>query len=125
MRMPSLPFRRAFLLPLLALLLPAQQSITFLSIPDISGTGVAVPLASSGTVRACQLVAPSGNASVVRWGDSLISSTRGSKIAAGGGQYVPNNASYTSAPGAGTVFQLNTLYVLVQSGDSLSATCIQ
>jgi hypothetical protein len=114
--------RTLAVLLLLALTLGAQDSLTIFPLNDIAGTGSPVNLASSGAARWCQLVAPAGNASVVRWGDSTITTSRGSIIAAGGGQFVPPMVG-TNPPGGSAIFQLANVYVLVQIGDSLSATC--
>ncbi len=106
--------------------LPAipQTQITWITIPDISGTSSPVALASSGTALFCQLLAPSANSNAVLWGDSNISTSRGSQIAPGGGQFIPPGMA-TGQSGGLThyFFNLATTYVLVQSGDKLSATC--
>ena len=108
------------LLLLLACLAIPQTLISIFSLPDISGTGSAVVLSSSGTlVRWCQLVAPSTNSSNVVWGDSAITSSQGAIIAAGGGQFLPPGP----VTGSGYQFYTNQLYVLVQSGDKVKISC--
>ena len=114
--------RTLVLLLLLAALVGAQDSLTIYPITDISGTGSAVHLSSSGAARWCQLVAPAGNAAVVRWGDSSITTSRGAIIAAGAGQFIPPMVG-TNPPGGSALFQLANVYVLVQSGDKISITC--
>ena len=106
----------------LAILATAQAPLVLFTVPDISGTGSAVQLAATGTARWCQLVAPAGNTSVVRWGDSAITTSRGSIIAAGAGQFIPPMVGPNPGGGSG-VFSLSTVYVLVQSGDKITATC--
>lgn len=117
----------ALFLTLLACL-PAvpQQLITPFSLPDITGTGSAVVLSTSGTARFCQLVAPSTNTNVIRWGDSAITSSRGSEMAPNSGQFIPPGpATGNSGTLTNYYFNLNTVYVLVQSGDSLTVTCFK
>lgn len=89
---------------------------TFLTLPDITGTGAAVRLASSGQARWCQLQAPNTNAVDVRWGDANTGSAQGSGIAPGAGQMTPYQAQ---------LYQLSSLYVWVGSSDKLRVTCGQ
>lgn len=116
--------RVTLLLLLFATLAVPQQSLSLFTLPDITGAGSAVQLATSGTASWCQMVAPLANGSVVRWGDASISSSRGAIIPAGYGQFMPPGpGNGGNSPGAGYVFQLSSLYVLVQSGDKLTVTC--
>jgi hypothetical protein len=111
------------LLLLLAISLSGQDVITWVTLPDVSGSGKAVALSSSSSmVRLCQLQAPSTNTSDVQWGDSNISTSRGSAIPPGAGQFVPPVGSSYSTGGA-LKFDLSKTYVLVQTGDKLRATC--
>lgn len=89
---------------------------TFSTIPDITGTGAAVLLATSGQARWCQLQAPATNTADVRWGDFNVSVSRGAGIAAGGGQMVPFQSQ---------LYSLNSLYAYVANGDKLRITCGQ
>lgn len=93
---------------------------TIVPLADISGSGTAQRL--SGTAGAValwvQIVAPSTNSSVVRVGDSTVSSTSGILVAPGGGFFLP---ALTQTPGIVTRYDLSTIYVLVQSGDKVSA----
>lgn len=100
----------------------AQQTITWFSLPDIAGTGAAVALASSGTARLCQIVAPAANTSHVRWGDASITTTQGADMAPGGGQFLPPGPS-TDTQGRGYIFSLAQTFVLVQVGDKVTVTC--
>ena len=92
------------------------------TIADISGSGSAVKLATSGSAHWIQFTAPTGNASAVRYGDSNVSSSRGAIIAAGGGDLLP----VLHVPGGGqasdSLYQFSTIYVYIASGDSLSVT---
>jgi hypothetical protein len=110
---------RSILLVLFLSIASAQGLLAPVSIPDISGTGSAVAIAASGTVvRFCQLVSPSTNTNNVRWGDSAITTSRGSIIAPGGGQFIP-----PGGVGSPYTIDLGHWYVLVQSGDHLTETC--
>jgi hypothetical protein len=112
------------LLLLLATSAIPQQLISIFSLPDISGTGSVVQLSSTQTaVHWCQLVAPSTNSNSVRWGDSAITSSRGSQMAPGSGQFIPPGPTTSVNPPGGYVFYTTAVWVLVQSGDTLSASC--
>ncbi len=99
-----------------------QQQITWFSIADIAGTGGNVALATTGNARLCQLVAPVGNAAVVRWGDFSISGTRGAIIAPGGGQFIPPGGTMSQGGGQ-YVFSLANTYVRAAVGDTVTVTC--
>lgn len=60
-----------------------------------------------------QLVAPTANAAVIRWGDSNTSATRGAIIAAGGGQMLP------PVPSRITGYDLTKLYYYCTASDKL------
>jgi len=94
----------------------AQGTQHFRTITDISGTGSAVQLASSGACLWLQIYAPSTNTNPVRFGDSNISTTRGSMIEKGYGEFTP------AFQGSKT-YELATSYVLVQSGDKATVLC--
>ena len=99
-----------------------SQTVKVQSTTDLVGNGTALQLSSTATTaRWVQLVAPTGNAAVVRWGDNTISATRGAVIAAGGGQYL---APYVQTPGGTvpTMYDLSNIYYLAQSGDKLTIT---
>ena len=99
-------FRLSVLLFLLASLALAIASRT-----EITGTGAAVQVASSGAARWVQVIADPGNTSSVRVGDSTVNTTSGAKVAAGGGLLLPyQNANYTLA----------SIYVYVANGDKVS-----
>lgn len=89
---------------------------TFSTIGDITGTGSAVAVATSGSARWCQMQTPSTNAADVRWGDSNVGASRGAGIAAGAGQMTPYQAQ---------LYQLASLYVYVANGDKVRVTCGQ
>ena len=117
--------RTVILLLVCAALISGQQTLQPVSLPDFAGTGSRVTLASSGitgTVRFCQLIAPAGNTGVVQVGDSLITTSRGMRMAPGSGMFLPPGPS-TSQSGGGYVLNLAQQYVLIQSGDVLTVTC--
>lgn len=109
---------------LLALLLIASlcAQITLKSQADVTGTGAAQALVGPANARWVQMVAPSANASVVRWGDSLITTSRGAIIAAGAGQMLPAFAPATGGSSQSTLYDLTRIYVLVQIGDKITVT---
>ena len=94
----------------------AQGYQHFRTVTDISGTGSAVQLASSGACLWLQIYAPSTNTNPVRFGDANISTSRGSMIEKGYGEFTP------SFPGSKT-YEMATSYVLVQSGDKATVLC--
>lgn len=90
------------------------------SIPDVAGTGSAVQLASSGTCRWVQLVAPKANTNDVRVGGSDVSSSKGITLAAATGFMFPTSPNGGSnAP----LYSLSSIWVLVQSGDKVTGLC--
>ncbi len=94
----------------------AQGLQHFRTVPDITGTGTPVALASSGACLWIQIYAPSTNVNPVRFGDVNISTSRGSMIEKGYGEFTP------SFPGQKT-YEMATSYVLVQSGDKATVLC--
>lgn len=98
--------RTLTLLLLLGTLLLAVGTTT-----DITGSGAAVQIASSGTARWVQIIADPGNANPIRVGDAQVSSTRGARIAAGGGLMLPPQ---------GQSYGLQYIYVYAASGDKVS-----
>lgn len=77
---------------------------------DITGTGVAVQVASSGGAQWVQFIADPGNTSAVRVADGSVSATRGARIAPGAGMLMPMAKGYSLA----------NVYVYVASGDKVS-----
>jgi len=78
---------RLFAPLLLAFLLSAQ---TLIVVPaEITCDSAAHAVSTSGLALWVQLIAPSTNSAVVRFGDSSVSATRGFPIAAGGGYNTP------------------------------------
>jgi hypothetical protein len=93
----------------LALPLPASSP----HIITISCSSATVRLSTSSiSARWVQMVAPAGNSAVVRWGDNTTSTSLGTTIAAGGGQFLP--------PGQNVGYSLNLIYVYCTSGDTLN-----
>lgn len=106
--------KRIALLLVLALACFAQQASNLATLPDITGTGAAVPLSGSHLyAHWIQITTPSTNSATVQWGDSNVSTSRGSIIAAGGGQFIP---------ASGPVYDLSTIYVYIGSGDKVKVT---
>lgn len=86
------------------------------NIPDITGTGVAVPLVAAGVRTAAnwvQIVAGAANSADCRFGDSTTSATSGSRIAPGAGQMFP-------ATGNAESLNLASCYVFLAVGDTVS-----
>src|ERR1035438_7857810 len=98
--------RRLLILGLLAWC--SQASITVTTLADISGDAAAHAIATSGGATWIQFVAPSANSSVVRIGDSNISSTRGTPVAVGGGFFMPPVA-ISNNPSGDPKYQLSTI----------------
>ena len=99
-----------------ALMFAQSSAIRMHSLADIAGTSATVAISTFSTgAHWIQLVAPTGNASVVRWGGPETSATTGSIIVPGGGQCTP------PCP-PGSYYLLNTVYVYVATGDKISIT---
>ena len=97
----------------------AQGRLVWFSIPDITMTGSAIALSSTGqSAHQCTLTGLPTNAGLVRWGDALITTSRGSLIAPGGGQFLP-----PSGVGSASVVDLTTTYVIGTTGDKVAVTC--
>lgn len=113
-------WRRTLALAVLLLAGANAQKIATGSLPDISGSGSKAQLASSGAARWVTISAPSGNASGARCCDTNITSSRGLIIAPGGVM----NMEVLPVPAGGnpadSLYQFSTIYVLVQSGDTLN-----
>ncbi len=60
-----------------------------------------------------QMVAPSGNSAVIRWGDSNTATSRGAIIAPGGGQLLPAVAGRIQG------YDLTKIYYYCTSSDKL------
>jgi hypothetical protein len=113
--------KTALLIAILAGLALAQVGgpTNWTVLPDISGTGSAVQVASTvGGAAAIQFVAPSTNASTARWAfSSSVSATFGGILPPGAGQFLP-----VVTPNS---YPLSKLYVYVASGDKLTITYAQ
>ena len=97
----------------------AQGRLVWITLPDVTMTGSAVPISATGqSARLCQVTALTANAAVVRWGDSAITSSRGSFISAGGGQFIP-----PGGVGSSYAVDLTTTYVIGTAGDKVALTC--
>jgi hypothetical protein len=103
-----------------AMLLGVAMAATVVTtISDIAGDGKAHQVAATGSARWIQFVAPAGNSLTVRIGDVNVSSTRGVPLAAGAGIFMPLVTDGTTSDKS---YALNSLYYIVQSGDTLSIT---
>ena len=92
------------------------------TVADITGSGAAVQIATSGAAQWVQITAPSGNGAVVRFGDSNVSISRGAIVAAGGGQFLPPIPVGPSAGAATGLYQLSTIYCYIANGDKVTVT---
>lgn len=104
--------RRILSILALAVALCAQTQIV--TVTDIAGDSATHQVSASGVVRWVQFVAPSTNSGTVRVGDSNVTSTRGTPLAAGGGMMYPVLPS--QQPG----YALSQIYYFVATGDKLS-----
>lgn len=91
--------------------------LVWFSVADVAVSGTPVVI-GAGNARICQLTALTTNAANVRWGDALITTTRGSLIAPGGGQFIP-----PGGVGSAYVVDLASTYVVGTSGDKVAVTC--
>ena len=112
--------KRLALVLLLAVVCFAQQTSSIVTFPDVAMTGSAVALtATSAYVHWCQFTTRGSTAGTaaganVYWGDSSVSATRGSLIAPGAGQSIPNS---------GPVYDTSKIYFYGASGDWVKSTC--
>lgn len=81
------------------------------TLPDITMTGSAIQLASSGTAWWVQVKANASNTGVIRVGDANVSATRGADLAAGAAFLFP----YRGDP-----YALSGLYVFGSASDKVS-----
>ena len=87
------------------------------TVADVSGTGSAVALATSGGARWVQIIASTSNASLVRVGDAntacgAMGTGQGLPISAGGGLLIPGSPN--------SVFSLSSVYACAASGDKFA-----
>lgn len=112
--------KRAILLTLGLVALALAQSFTVQTFPDITGTAATVQVATSGSAKWVQLITPSGNSAVARWGDSSTTSSRGGLLPAGSGQFFPPIPATNGGATQGQLYDLSKLYVYVGSGDKVT-----
>lgn len=99
----------------------AQGGLVVVTSPaDVSGSSTAVQIATSGTARWIQVIAPAANSNVVRCGDSTVTATRGLPIAAGGGFMFPTIPPDTRQAVNQHYYSLSTVYCFISSGDKAS-----
>jgi hypothetical protein len=104
-----------------------QNLVAIKSAPDVTGTGVAVKVfpASAGPARSFLIIADPANSAAVRCGDSLVSSTQGSKIAAGAGWGWGSPGVDSRQPVQNYFFDISTVYCFIASGDKVSLSYAQ
>jgi hypothetical protein len=86
------------------------------NVPDITGTGAAVPLIPGGVRTSAawvQIVTGSANTANVRFGDSTTSATSGTRLPANSSQLLPPLAN-------AECYDLAQLYVFMAAGDTIS-----
>lgn len=99
----------------------AQGGLVVVTSPvQVTGTGAAVQIATSGTARWVQVLAVTGNAATVNCGDSNVSTTRGILIAAGGGFMFPQISPDQRQNVNQRYYSLSTLYCYVANGDKVN-----
>jgi hypothetical protein len=97
----------------------SAQPATYVTVPDIVGTGATVQLSATSTkCIMVQFNALPTNLSLVRWGGAATSISQGAFLAAGGGQ-----TEWWS--GSGQPINLAAIYVYVATGDKVAVTCKQ
>lgn len=87
---------------------------------DITGTGATVAIATSGSAKWVQIVAPSANSATARWGDSSTTSSRGGLLPAGSGQFLPPVSRTVNDSVQVTLYQLPSIYVYIANGDKIT-----
>ena len=107
--------KRLVILFLLAAI--AAVPMTFITLPDITGTGAVVTLSTNAIrVQWVQIISDSTNAAAMRFGEcSVVSATRGLKIAAGGG--------YNTPVVLADPYVLSQLCLYVANGDKAYVAC--
>lgn len=111
--------------PFMAVHAQGGATLQPITLGDITGAGAAAQIsATTLIVRGFQIVTPAGNSAVVRCGDSNVSTSRGSIIAAGGGQFWGPQIGTGSVPPYAT-YDLSRWYCYIGSGDKISITAVQ
>ncbi len=103
---------------LLVFVLAALAQTLIVSPSEITCDSATHALGTSGVVRWVQMVAPSANSAVIRWGDSNTGASRGSIIAPGGGQMLPPVAGFTG-------YDLTKIYYYCTASDKLELVTAQ
>lgn len=113
--------RLAISILLISVLALSQMSVN--TATDLACDGANHQLSTTSQLaRWIQLVAPSTNAAVVRWGDVNISGSRGAEIAAGGGQYFPPASTVVGGSATSTYYDPSRIYYRCTSPDVLTIT---
>lgn len=110
----------------LSSLLIAQSGIVApISYPEITGDASAHQIATTGSCRTVQIIAPSGNAAVVRIGDSTTTSSKGLPVAAGAGLFLPPLDSDQRESVQQHFYNLSAIYYYAASNDKLDFVCFK
>jgi hypothetical protein len=112
--------RMAVLLALVSLMLAQSGTVKPTSAADITGDAATHQLATSGQARWVLFIAQSGNAAVVRIGDSQVSISRGAPISAGAGLLFPALGVDQREASAEHLYDLSAIYYYAATGDKLS-----
>ena len=86
---------------------------------DVSGASTTVQISTTGSARWVQLLVPSTNTGVSRWGDASTTVSRGGTLPAGSGQMLPPLP--VASGNQVQLYDLTSIYVYVATGDSLTA----
>ena len=118
-RVLALGARRFFLLTAASLIAWGQAAYVQ-TLPDITGTGATVQLASSGSGKWVQVQAASANSGTARCGDSSATSSRGIRVPAGGGMFYPPLPINDQDSTQSRLYNLSALYCYVANGDVIT-----
>jgi hypothetical protein len=116
---------------ILLVLLPAYGqrqggAVAPISVSDYTGTAATIQLfPAGGGARWVQLIAPTGNAATVRWGDSTTSVSKGGMIAAGGAMFLPPLSNDDRESSYVHLYDLSKLYAYIATGDKLTVIWVQ
>jgi len=101
----------------------AQGGNVVLTSPaQVTGSGIAVKVAASGTARWLNVSAGSSNSATVQCGDSNVSATRGTPISAGGALFFPPMPFDSRLSISMGYYSLSTIYCYIGSGDTVQYT---
>lgn len=115
------------LIALVLLLATLAQSGTVrpTTVADLTGDAASHQLATSGQARWVQFVALAANGAAIRIGDSNVSATRGTAVAAGGGFMLPPVSNDNRESTQDHFYNLSSIYYYAGSGDKITVTYAQ